>query len=375
MLPVRHLERTARLLLCLLVLGLWTSPAGTVHAQVQQVATLTILRGQVAIVRPNGSSVQPVASGATVNTGDEIRTISKSGALITFFSGTEIEMGEETILVVEQLSKQGDKIDVSLRQVLGATVNRVQSIAGTGSSYEIQAGGAVALVRGTTFAMVGPVTTGVGDVVAIACLQDCTSASTFAGCAMAPFMGVAVVTGGGKVASDCSSFSVDRSADLFNAAFEGITTAEQHFQGDTNGVPAGQVAPGQRQEIDARHDQAEREAQQKDQNDPAPPPSSQPSSPGARPCNTSTTSGGAGVTTTVHDLGRANGTFNFSFDAFNIPDRFEVIYQGHTLLDTGNVSQTGSHNLTYSGTATLVTVIVTGSAPGTAWNYTVGCPS
>jgi hypothetical protein len=31
--------------------------------------------------------------------------------------------------------------------------------------------------------------------------------------------------------------------------------------------------------------------------------------------------------------------------------------------------------LTYSGTATVVTVIVTGSSSGTAWNYTVGCPT
>src|SRR5215203_5113148 len=126
-----------RLLLGLLVALVGLLPVGLTSAQVQQGATLTILRGQVAVVRADGTAVQPAPSGSTVSVGDEIRTISKSGALITFFSGTEIEMGEETILVVDQLSKNGDRIDVSLRQVLGATINRVQSVAGTGSSYQI----------------------------------------------------------------------------------------------------------------------------------------------------------------------------------------------------------------------------------------------
>ena len=43
------------------------------------------------------------------NVGDEIRTTkTRSGALITFFSGTEMEMGEDTILVVGRQSRNGD---------------------------------------------------------------------------------------------------------------------------------------------------------------------------------------------------------------------------------------------------------------------------
>lgn len=360
-------------------------PPGEVRAQVQQGATLTILRGQIALVRADGSAIQPAPSGSTVNAGDEIRTISRSGALITFFTGTEIELGEETILVVEQASRQGDRIDVSLRQVFGATVNRVQALADSGSTYQIQAGGAVALVRGTSFGMVGPVTTSVGNVVTIACREDCSPASTFSGCAMAPFSGIGVTTSGGKVDSGCHTFAVDRDAGLFDAAHEGVTTVEQAVQGDTNGVPAGQVAPGSRQETDARRDQQRREAQEKDEKaaavDPPPPPTSPspPPPPGSQPCNLATTSGGAGVTTTLHDLGRTSGTFAFSYQAFSVPDRFEVIYEGNRLLDTGLVPRPGSPgaatvNLTYRGASTTVTVIVTGSQPGTSWNYTVSCP-
>jgi hypothetical protein len=93
------------------------------------------------------------------------------------------------------------------------------------------------------------------------------------------------------------------------------------------------------------------------------------------PCNASNTSGGAGVTTTVHQLGRTSGNFVLSWDAFSIPDKFDVFYQGALLYSTGFVSFTGTHTITYSGTSTQVTVVVTGSAPGTAWTYMVACPT
>lgn len=95
-----------------------------------------------------------------------------------------------------------------------------------------------------------------------------------------------------------------------------------------------------------------------------------------QPCSVGTNSGGAGVTTTVHELGRTSGTFLFTYDALTIPDRFDVQYQGATLYTTGGfVSGTGSKSITYSGTSTKVTVVVTGSTQGTAWNYVVNCPT
>src|SRR4051812_42301995 len=97
-----------------------------VAAQVEDGATMTVLRGQVAVIRSDGSAVQPAPSGTVVKSGDEIRTLSQTGALITFFTGTEIEMGADTILAVDRVSKQGATVDISLKQVLGVTLNRVQ---------------------------------------------------------------------------------------------------------------------------------------------------------------------------------------------------------------------------------------------------------
>ena len=359
-----------RFLLLVLMLTLVASPS-LVTAQIQQGATITILRGEIAIIHPDGTAVQPAASGSTVSIGDEIRTIGRSGALITFFVGTEIELGADTILIVDQLSKDGDKINVSLRQVLGATVNRVQTLAGSGSSYQIQAGGAVALVRGTTFALVGPVTTSAGNVVSFACKEDCTSATTFAGCAAGPNSGFGVVTSGGKVASDCVSYGVSRSEGLFDAAFQGVTTTEQNVQGDTRSAPAGQVAAGSRQQIASRTDQ---QRDEKDRDPDRPIPTATPVGGGVQACNSQTRSGGPGTTTTIHQLGRSSGAFKFEYDAFDIPDRFQVRYEGNILLDTGLVSNRATHNLSFAGSDTTITVTVIGPT-GTAWEYIVSCPT
>ena len=62
----------------LLVLAATGGPS-TTRAQVQQGATLTVLRGQVAVVRPDGSAVQPAPSGTVVAAGDEIRTLTAPG--------------------------------------------------------------------------------------------------------------------------------------------------------------------------------------------------------------------------------------------------------------------------------------------------------
>jgi len=244
--------------------GLVLFPSTRSSAQVEQGATMTVLRGQVAVVRADGSAIQPAPSGIVVNAGDEIRTLGLTSALITFFAGTEIELDQNTTIAVEQVSKQGDRIDIALKQAFGATVNRVQTLTGTGSTYRIDAGGAVALVRGTTFVVLGPVTTSVGNVVIIVCGADCSPASTFAGCPLQPFLGYAVTVQNGRVESSCVAFAVSRTADLTSAAFEAITTAEQELQGDTRGIPPGQVQPGQQQEIATQDRRREREQEEDD---------------------------------------------------------------------------------------------------------------
>jgi hypothetical protein len=228
-------------------------------AQVQEGATMTVLRGQVAVVHPDGSAAQPAPSGITVFAGDEIRTLGQAGALITFFVGTEIEMGEETVLRVDQVTKQGEHVQISLKQVFGATVSRVQTFADPGSSYRIDAGGAVAVVRGSELAVKGPVATQAGNVVAFACF-GCNPIRDVLFCVgnrsvplgpgnRAYYVFVDPKTG--RPTSNCEEYRVDSAQGVQNAAALGPTIAGQVGQGDTHGHPAGQVPGGQVQEVAA----------------------------------------------------------------------------------------------------------------------------
>ncbi|WP_235210915.1 hypothetical protein [Nocardia brasiliensis] len=97
-------------------------------------------------------------------------------------------------------------------------------------------------------------------------------------------------------------------------------------------------------------------------------------------CNQSTKSGGAGVTDTMHELGRGGPlSFVLAYETYDIPDKIDVFYQGALVRTTGYVGDQlnqGTGSITVglpAGSATAVMVRVTGPN-GTKWDYTVRCP-
>ena len=91
-------------------------------------------------------------------------------------------------------------------------------------------------------------------------------------------------------------------------------------------------------------------------------------------CQQQQNSGRQGIFTNVYDVGKP-GSFPFRFNAFNIPDQFQVFADGDLLFDTGGkVSGQRTVTLTASCLSTIIRVVVTADLSGTAWNYTVGCP-
>jgi hypothetical protein len=147
----RTVGRLTRLVLVVLLAGLMVLQSGLVLGQVTFGATLTVLNGRVSVVHSNGSAVQPAPSGMSLDAGDRVATVGKSGALITFFNGTEIELGADTTVAVGEASKGTDDIVAFLIQIiLGNTVHRVTPMSNASSSYKILAGNSVIEVRGTT---------------------------------------------------------------------------------------------------------------------------------------------------------------------------------------------------------------------------------
>src|SRR5262249_8331885 len=93
-------------LLAVLLSGMLLPVAGS-QAQVGAGATLTVLRGTVAVLKADGSPLASASSGTALGVGDQISTLSGSGALVTFFEGSEVEMGSETTIVISEASRQG----------------------------------------------------------------------------------------------------------------------------------------------------------------------------------------------------------------------------------------------------------------------------
>lgn len=73
-------------------------------------------------------------------------------------------------------------------------------------------------------------------------------------------------------------------------------------------------------------------------------------------------------------LGATSGTVVVSYEFFRIPDALTIIYEGQTLLSTGQTSGRGTRTVSYSGSSTLLRVQVDAPNSGTAWEVTVSCP-
>lgn len=111
-------------------------------------------------------------------------------------------------------------------------------------------------------------------------------------------------------------------------------------------------------------------------------------------CSALASSGGQGEETYTVTLGSDGGTVTLNFDAYGVPDRFVVTYNGSTVIDTGYrgdsgynatlaglglpaVTGPGSGSASFvkpAGSPTTANVTVYAPLPGTAWEFTLGCP-
>src|SRR6478735_5728582 len=86
-----------------LLLALLPSPSA--WSQVGPGASLTVVRGSVAVKRPDGTAIYPAGTGLTLALGDVVGTLERTRAIVTFFSGTEIELGSNTTIVIRRLDR------------------------------------------------------------------------------------------------------------------------------------------------------------------------------------------------------------------------------------------------------------------------------
>jgi len=375
-------------------------------SQVRPGASLTVVRGSVAVTQADGTKIYPAGTGLTLSIGDIVGTLDRTEVIVTFWSGSEVVLGSNTTIVIRRLDRDLlDQANVTLEHLSGATVIRVPTDAGPNPGVRMLGNNTVAIIRA------GEVGHGVDPTsnnVTVACVDSsdwrCARDSTSFPNATTFLQGQTALTVTG--AGELIGFRVLRGTSIWDVLAEGGALNIPEGTDGTAGAP-----PSQR----------DRAAAEDDDDKPVRPgaaaiapgltstptqtpvatsaatftPTASPTltltltptatatvtptltpppgTPGA-PCGAPTNSSGAsGIITTVHDLGRTSGTVRINFQTLDADDQFDVIYEGVTIISTGLVSGSGSLDAPFAGSSTFVTVRVTTGTGSFDWQYTLVC--
>jgi VCBS repeat-containing protein len=117
-------------------------------------STLTILsitEGDVFVMKAGTDDWIEGEIGMSLEVGDVIKTGDDSGAEITFFDGSTIELkpGTEIEIASLDISPDTGSTTITLQQTIGTTISRVTKLLDPASSYEVETPTGVAAVRGS----------------------------------------------------------------------------------------------------------------------------------------------------------------------------------------------------------------------------------
>ncbi|MGE3269008.1 MAG: hypothetical protein AB7P40_09690 [Chloroflexota bacterium] len=353
-------------LLFVVALMVLVLPSPIALSQVGPGASLTVVRGSVSVTRPDGTAVYPAGTGLTLAIGDIVGTLERTQAIVTFFSGSEIELGSNTTIIIRRLDRDLlDQANVTVEHLSGITVIRVNG----GQPVRAISGDTIALIRN------GEIGHGVDEVtnnVTVACVDGVNKCgpngvSFPTESASMPGQIARVITGRG----DRIDIKVPAGASVWDMMAEGGSVGQDDGTTDTQGTAR-----------ERRNNDDDDTSPKPQTSGPTPtptvtsvPPTPTPPAgiPGPR-CGTATTPGGGQVTTTVHSIGVTGGTLHIDWDAFGVSDRFQIFYEGAQIFDSGFVTNNGNADIPFGpGTSTFIQIVVTGSTPVSIWNYTIGC--
>jgi uncharacterized repeat protein (TIGR01451 family) len=115
--------------------------------------TLTILsmaEGSVFVMKAGAGNWTEAQVGMALKLGDIVTSGNSSGAEITFFDGSTIELQAGTQVEIASLNiSSTGATTIGLKQVVGTTISRVRQLVDSASSYDIETPAGVAAVRGS----------------------------------------------------------------------------------------------------------------------------------------------------------------------------------------------------------------------------------
>jgi uncharacterized repeat protein (TIGR01451 family) len=111
---------------------------------------LSITKGNVFIMKAGTDSWIEAQVGMSLEVGDAVKSSDSSGAEITFFDGSTIELEADTQIEVASLNiSDTGSTTIGLEQTIGTTISRVTQLVDLASDYDIETPAGVAAVRGS----------------------------------------------------------------------------------------------------------------------------------------------------------------------------------------------------------------------------------
>jgi hypothetical protein len=148
---IRSLLKTLVLIPVLfLVFGM--SACGSKVAAFAPLTVLSIVGGNVQVLKAGSNDWGSGKEGMTLETGYKIKTDSGSKASITFFDGSVIELNGNTEISLDQILNKSNSSPKTIKigQKIGETTSRVVKLVDPASRYEVDSPSGVAAVRGST---------------------------------------------------------------------------------------------------------------------------------------------------------------------------------------------------------------------------------
>ena len=143
---------TLVVVLAITLSGWW--PAGSVSSAAEMPigATLKVLAGPVEVEVAQTQSFVAAMDGQMLTQGDVVRTGPGGLALLTFFDGSESQLGAESTVQIER-AEATPAPQIALLQTSGVTMNHVVPMP-PGGSFQTDTPVATGLVRGTSYVVV-----------------------------------------------------------------------------------------------------------------------------------------------------------------------------------------------------------------------------
>lgn len=116
-------------------------------------ATISSPVGEVLVQKQGSTTWIQAISGMKLNAGDRLKTGGNSTTEIVFFEGSVVEVESDSEILLSEMTISSDtgSTSIQLNQLVGHTVNRVQKLVDSESTYEVATPAGSAVVRGTAF--------------------------------------------------------------------------------------------------------------------------------------------------------------------------------------------------------------------------------